>query len=81
MVGGETERVGGFVCGDDDDRSCCSLSVYYGVVVIVVESHGACGYGDGVGVCGVGCCFGYFCHCWRCGLVLLVLLPAHVGEW
>ena len=57
---GGAEREGGFVCGGDD-WSYWSLSVFYGVVVYVMENHGACGYGDGVGVCGVGSCFGCFC--------------------
>ena len=65
-MGGETERVGGFVCGDADDRSCWNLSVFYGVVVYVVGSHDACGYDDGVGVCGVGSYLGCFCRGWRC---------------
>ena len=65
-VGGETERVGGLVCGDDDNWSYWSLSVFCGDVVYVVENHGACGYGDGVGVCGVGSCFGCFCRGWKC---------------
>ena len=32
----------------------------------VVGIHDACGYDDGVGVCGVGSYHGCFCRGWRC---------------
>ena len=62
----------GFVCGGDDDWSYWSLSVFYGDVVCVVGSHGACGCGDDGGACCVGSCFDCFCRDWtrrRCWIV------------